>query len=921
MRRKQRFWLIALCVVAGAVGARGVIVRALGPPDALAQGAPRPPASATPEAAAGPRIFETDGERYITMDFQDVDLGVLVKFMGEITGKNFVMDERVQGKVTVVSPTRITPEEAYQVFQAVLQVKGFTTVPSGAAVRIIPTKDAKETSLRTLDGGGKASSEEYVTRVLPLAQVDAADIGSVLQPLVSKDGLITSYPQTNSLIIIDSAANIERLSRMIAELDVASSRRNTELIKLKHAVASELADTIQQVLEEKPAPGQPPPAGQKPLASAQIRAFKLTPDDRTNTLIVNAAAEQMRQIKTLIDRLDVPLPPGSGKINVYYLKYANAEELLPVLLDVIGASGGGASRTRTPQQQQPGQPGSSRSRRSTGSSLRRSSMDRTRRNPQPGQQGGQTGQQPAIEFASEIRITADSSTNSLVITATPEDFAILLGVIEKLDIRRRQVYVEAIILEVTLDRMRQLGIELQGGTGLPNGTGLSRVNLGNLNSALSNPASLSGLILAAVSDRTVTLPDGTKVPAQAALLTAVQNDQDINILSAPNILTTDNEEAEIVVGQNVPFVASRSTSETNLSNTFATIEREDVGITLRLTPQISEGAVVRLALFEEVSALVPNSLLDANAVGPTTTVRSANTTITVRDGQTVVIGGLISDSITASTSKVPFIGDVPVIGNLFKKTDKQKNKINLLIFLTPHIIKNEADAAEVSVDERDKFRAMMERSGTPRHIPDPLDRPFELQNQAPAGRAPDVAATPVAPPAAALRAPAAPAPDSMPPPPANAPDAVRAPDATLPDPATALVATSPDVAAATSATDIPDQLSLSGVHVDRRSNGAVLNLAISGTPTRVEHYALGDPGRYVIDVYGLSMETDQVESTELTDALLRRVRVARHRGRMRMVLDLRTAQPPAYVLEQRDGTIALRLGAARATKKQARAKR
>ncbi len=876
--------LIAL-TIAAALGGAGVAPRLLGAAPARAQGQPppRPQASASPAAAQGPRVVEADGERAITMDFQDVDLGVLVKFMGEITGKNFVMDERVQGKITVVSPTKITPEEAYQVFQAVLQVKGFTTVPSGAVVRIIPTKDAKETSLRTFtDGTARVPTEEYVTRLIPLTQVDAADIGNVLQPLVSKDGLITAYPQTNSLIIIDSAANVERLSRMITELDVASSRRHTELVTLKHAAAGELADTIQQVLEEKPAaPGQPPAQGQRPLASGQIRAFKITPDDRTNTLIVNAAPDQMRQIKTLIERLDVPLPPGSGKINVYYLKYANAEDLLPVLLDVIGATGGGARTARTPQQPaQAAQQGRNRP-RSTGSMLRRSSAERTRRQPnQPGgQAAGQAGQQPAIEFAGDVRVTADPATNSLIITAVPEDFAILLTVIEKLDIRRRQVYVEAIILEVTLDRLRQLGIEVQGGIGLPNGTGLSRVNLGNLNTALTNPGTLSGLILAAVSERTVTLPDGTTVPAQAALLTALQTESDVNVLSAPNLLTTDNEEAEIVVGQNVPFVASRSTNETNLANTFATIEREDVGITLRLTPQISEGAIVRMNLFEEVSALVANSLLNANDVGPTTTVRSASTTITVKDGQTVVIGGLISDSITADSNKVPFIGDVPVIGNLFKKTDHHKTKTNLLIFLTPHIIKNEVDAAQVSTTERDHFRAMMDRSGTPRRVPDPLDKPsFELRDGAVDG-----------------------APSPEPEPADDRRDAARAP--------------------AGDAGPAFTQLTVGDVQVDRSKQGAVVRIAIGGTPTHVEHFALTDPGRYVVDVYGTSAPRDPIESVAVTDPLVRRVRVAHHRGRMRLVLDLTTAQPPAYVLEQRDGTITLELGAARPRKASAHARR
>lgn len=843
---------LAILLVAGLVATPGAVRAA---DDAPAAG--RSPAAEASPGAHGPAIVESDGERYITMDFQDVDIAVLVKFIGEITGKNFVMDERVQGKVTVVSPTRITPDEAYQVFQAVLQVKGFTTVPSGAAIRIIPTKEAKATSLRTVDGGAPSPAEEYVTRLLPLAQVDVADLIGVLQPMVSPDGLVTGYPQTNALIIVDSAANVERLSKLVAELDVASSRRQTQMLKLRYAAAGDLAETVAQALEDRAGPGQPAQPG-KPAPGTALKAFKITADERTNTLIVSAPPEQMQAIKGMVERLDVPLPPGSGKVHVYYLKYANAEDLLPVLLDVTGATGGSSgARGRQPQpQNQAG--GANRQRRLQGSSLRRSSQSRQQAvRQQPAQPGVQP--QTAIDFAGDVRITADPATNSLVVAAVPEDFEILRSVIERLDIRRRQVYVEAIILEVTLDRTRQLGIELQGGVGLPNGLGVGRTNLGNLNTALTNPGTLSGLVLAAVSDQTVTLPDGSKVPAQAALLRALDNSNDVNILSAPNILTTDNEEAEIVVGQNVPFVASRATSETNLNNTFATIEREDVGITLRLTPQISEGATVRLALFEEVSAIVPNPILDANEVGPTTTVRSASTTINVRDGQTIVIGGLISDSINNRESKVPFISDIPVLGNLFKNTERNKSKINLLIFLTPHIIKSDEDAADISIGERDRFRDLMDSAGAPRRRPDPLDMPsFNLpeEREAPASE----------------------------------------PDAPLPPGAAAMPSGS---------------LELSSVSVDRRADGAAIVLILGGVPTKVDHYTLTHPGRIVIDAYGDSRKKAKVEFMKVMDPLVRRVRVAHHDGRMRLVIDCNTDVPPAYELSNRGGTLTLSLGAAR----------
>jgi hypothetical protein len=241
---------------------------------------------------------------------------------------------------------------------------------------------------------------------------------------------------------------------------------------------------------------------------------------------------------------------------------------------------------------------------------------------------------------------------------------------------------------------------------------------------LSNPAGISGLLLAAASNQTVRLPDGSTVPAQVALFTALQNDSDVNILSAPNLLTTDNQEAEIVVGQNIPFVSSRSTSETNLSNQFNTIERRDVGITLRITPQISEGGTVRLNLFEEVSAVVPSaSTAEAIALGPTTTIRSATTSVVARENQTVVIGGLIADDITNSRSQIPFIGDIPVIGNLVRSTATSRQKINLLMFLTPHIVRNEIDQRRLSLEQRDRMRAFMSEQHIPEKRADMLNMP------------------------------------------------------------------------------------------------------------------------------------------------------------------------------------------------------
>jgi hypothetical protein len=269
-------------------------------------------------------------------------------------------------------------------------------------------------------------------------------------------------------------------------------------------------------------------------------------------------------------------------------------------------------------------------------------------------------------------------------------------------------------MEVRLDTTRALGIELQGAAGTGNGILFGRVNFNNLENAVlaGDPTgSLTGLIAAAASNQTIRLPNGTTIPAQIALIQATETNNDVNVLSAPNILTTDNQEAEIVVGQNVPFIASTSTSETNLGNQFNTIERRDVGITLRITPQISEGGMVRLNLFEEVSALVVSALINANQLGPVTTIRSATTSVVVRDRQTVVIGGLISDSTDNTESSVPFISDIPVLGNLFRSTQGHREKINLLIFLTPHIIRTAAEHRDKSLEERDKLRSAMQEQG------------------------------------------------------------------------------------------------------------------------------------------------------------------------------------------------------------------
>ncbi len=712
-----------------------------------------PVAAEAKKPPAAKRAVDPGAEKQlITMDFQDVEIGVLVKFISEITGKNFILDEKVRGKVTVVSPTKITIDEAYRVFQSILEVKGFTTVPSGPTTKIVPLREAKESGAPLT--GRIAPGDEFITQLVPLSFVEPSTLVPVLQPMVSKDGLISAYDPANTIILIDCGSNIERILSVISELDIEVPERGIEVIPLKHAWAQTVAATLSEVLEAQReqgkggapagrAPGQP--AVPAPGAGAPtVGAFKVLPDERTNSVIALAGPAQMRTIKALAQQLDKSLE-GVSKINVYPLKYANATEMVQTLSELISGGGGGGgglgrgglgglgsgagnTRRQTRQQLQQAQfARSSRGGRGPGGGQlgqQLGALGGGAGGQAAGQQGATSAQGGGGEFVGEVRVTADPYTNSLIISAGPQDYDVLKRVVAELDVPRRQVFVEAIILEVSLDRSRQLGLESQGGIPLNDqGLGIGRLNLNNLNTALAAPQALSGLVLAAASNQTITLPDGSTVPAQLALFTALQSDTDVNILSAPTILTSDNQEAEILVGQNIPFIASRATNETNLANTFATVERQDVGITLRLTPQISQGGTVRLDIYEEVSAVVPNPPVDPDVAGPTTTVRSTSTTIVARDGQTVALGGLISDNVSAAESKIPYIGDIPVLGNLFKFTDARKNKINLLIFLTPHIVRDDMDLQSVSIEQRDKFRRYLQaqKAGPRRH--DQLDAP------------------------------------------------------------------------------------------------------------------------------------------------------------------------------------------------------
>lgn len=701
------------------------------------------PGKEEPEEGLGGQPDESIdlGAKTTILNVTDGEISALIKTFSKLTKRNYIVDSNVKGKITIHFPSEVTLEEALRIFESVLLLKGFTTVPVADNVwKIIPAKDAKQTTIPTIKDG-KEVSDVLVTELVRLKHIPAQDMQQLLTQFVSKDGSISAVPATNSLIIIDAAANIKRLKDLAAQLDVPAVDQEITIIPIIYADASDIADKINEILGEDKEQGQgqrgtalspsaPQPIAQtpgaapiqRPLASGvktgegrRMLPLKIIPDERTNSLIVVADPELTLKVRAVAEQLDSEVDRSGGGFFVYRLKHADAEELADILSSLTG--GGGTSTTRSRGE------GSSISRsqerlrnssrlfggrdssllgdtRQTGSSNRLSGRGSRRAGTSAGT-SNRTDVEGRVNFEGDVSIAADTSTNSLIINASRTDYQRLKEVIEALDVKRRQVLVEATILEVSLNKRQGMGVELQGTAGVEHGGIVGQTNFGGISNLLSNPAALSDLTIAAASTGTLTLPGGLVIPSQAMLISAVSTNENVNVLSTPTILATDNEEAEIVVGENVPFVTSTSTNETNLSNTFNQIERQDVGIKLTITPQISSGDFVVLKIFVEISNVVEGTENSAN--GPTTTIRTTETQVEVKDGQMVVTGGLIQDTVNDSSRGVPFFEDIPVIGQLLKKTGETRRRTNLLIFITPRIVEDQFEAREQTREAADQM--------------------------------------------------------------------------------------------------------------------------------------------------------------------------------------------------------------------------
>jgi general secretion pathway protein D len=628
-------------------------------------GTAAPPASAAviSQSAASPArkgATRDQAQKTISMDFDQVDIKVFIKFISELTGKNFVVDDKVRGKVTVLSPTKISLDEAYRVFESVLEVNGFTTVPGDKVIKVVPSVEARQKSVETRKELGfvPKPDDRVITQIKPLRYADSQEIRKLLAPLVSKQGVVVAYDPTDVLIITDFQSNIQRLLQIIDEVDVESREATVTVIPLEYASAEKLAQKISQLIESR----------QKAIKGVRgAPLLKVVADERMNVLVILADSQNTQMIEGLAKTLDQPAPKGAGNIQVVYLENAQAEELAKVLSGLP---------TKV----------------------------------------GEKGKEPPI--STEVKIVADKATNSLVITAKPEEFEVLEPIIQKLDIPRKQVFVEALIMEVSSSRQLSLGVNWNA-AGSINLDKRSRDAVGFVG---SNPTVMPTLV--DPTTNTLNLPTGLAVGAVAfpvtignvvvnnlaGLITAAQTDTDFNIISTPQLMTLDNQEATVVVAENIPFSTRIDQGTSTTDRAIQSFEYKDIGVTLKVTPQINEKRFVKLKIYQEVSRVVSQQTVQG-VLAPTTRKRKAETLVEVKDGATVVIAGLLGEDSSATRSAVPCLGDIPGLGLLFKSVTRTKDPTNLFVFLTPHIIANPAEGAAIYQQKSRHMDEIRNRSG------------------------------------------------------------------------------------------------------------------------------------------------------------------------------------------------------------------
>jgi general secretion pathway protein D len=619
----------------------------------------------------------------VSLNFVNADLGSVIKAISQITGKNFIIDPRVRGAINIVSSSPIPPAMTYQVLLSALRTQGFAATENNGVTTILPEVDAKLRFSPTVTGGNKIGGDQIITQVFTIKYESVNSLVAVLKPYISPSNVINAYPSTNMLIITDYAENLKKLAKLISTIDQPTTQENV-VISVKYANAVELAQTLNKLSD-------------LPIASTETsRKMLVVADPRSNTIILKSDNPvQVNRIKQLIQQLDTQATAGNN-IHVVYLRNADAKKLAVTLQALTSSSSDTFSK-------------SNMSNENVKTNSLASGNNTSAINPSVNIPFAPIATLEPTFSGNMSMVQADTATNSLIITAPDHVFNMLRNVIDKLDVRRAQLYIEALIAEVSTDKTSEFGIQWQNISNLSPGSNNIRAFGGtkfdgsgtNILSVAQNVGSASNGLNVGILKGQVTIPGLGTITNLGVLAHALESDVNANILSKPNLLTLDNEEAKIVIGQNVPFITGQYAQSVNGGiNPFQTVERQDVGLTLKVKPQISESDTIKLQIYQEVSSVV-----DAvNSAGITTNKRSIDTSVLIDDGNIIVLGGLIEDRIAESVDSVPILGDIPLIGNLFKSQGRSHKKTNLMVFLRPYVIRDNQSSQNITNERYEYIR-------------------------------------------------------------------------------------------------------------------------------------------------------------------------------------------------------------------------
>ena len=593
-------------------------------------------------------------DELIYVNFDQVDIRVMLKTIGEITGINFIVDDSISGTVTVMSPTKIRLGEIYEVLESILDVKGYAAVPAGTGdlVKIIPRAEAVKRNLRVRIGNNPLEipkNDSLVTQIIPLEYADVTEVSQIVKPLLATGLHMATYPRTNSILITDTSSNIHHIAKIIYNLDVPDSKEQVTIIGLKYASAQVLSDQVTRIMEKNQVVSTQ--TGRSRTTPMIDTGMKVLPDVRTNSLIVVANAQNTELIEGLVERLDTQRPHGADNVHVVYLENAPAKEVAESLTGALANL------------------------RITG----------------------------ALEATQQIQVTADDGTNALIIATSAQDFEVIAEIIEKLDIVREQVLVEMLIMEVSEDGLKEIGIDwatldqpVEDNVRFFGATNFGpRVDFAS--------GDLEGLAFGAWRG------SGSNVRI-GSILHALEKQSGVNILSTPHITTSNHSKAKIIVGENRPFVTqSRITETTDLitPTVIKTFEYKDVGISLEMTPHISQSGLVRLEIDSEFSKLIED-VTSPSTDTPTTAKRQAQTVVSMNSGSTIVIGGLIRDDKTTIKKKIPLLGDLPLVGGLFRFQRDRLQKTNLLIFISPYVMRSQEDLEQITERKKEEMKPVLE---------------------------------------------------------------------------------------------------------------------------------------------------------------------------------------------------------------------